>query len=262
MSSAQAATDSRAQSVRESVSEAEWRARVELAALYRSMVRLGMTDHIYNHITLRVPGEPEHFLVNAFGMTYQEVTASSFYKIDHDGNVVLKPENDFGLNRAAFVIHSAIHRGRPDLNCVMHTHTRATMAVSVMAEGLLPLTVHASRFTGRISYHDYMGPVVNLAEQKSLLADLGPKNQVMLLRNHGTLVCGRTIAETFINNYFLEMACKVQVDVMRAGADLILPTAEVLAESIRIMEEYEQDGKLEWAAMMRMIDADGEDYAH
>lgn len=249
------------QSMRQRVGEAEWAARVELAALYRSMVRFGMTDHIYNHITLRVPGEPGHFLVNAFGMTYPEVTASSFYKIDHDGNVVLHPDNEFGLNRAAFVIHSAIHRARPDINCVMHTHTRATMAVSVMQEGLLPLTQQASRFTGRISYHDFFGPVVDLAEQDRLIADLGPKNQVMLLRNHGTLVCGRTIAEAFLNNYFLETACKVQVDAMRSGAKLVLPSAEVLAESIRVMEAYEQDGSLEWAAMLRTLDAAGENYA-
>ena len=246
--------------VRDRVSEAEWAARVELAAFYRAVARMGWTDHIYNHITYRVPGEPNHFLVNAFGLTYPEVTASSLYKIDLDGNVILEPDGRFGLNRAAFVIHSAIHGARHDINCVIHTHTRATMAVSCMEEGLLPLTQQACRFTGKIGYHDFYGPVVDLAERRRLVEDLGP-HDVMLLRNHGTLVCGRTVAEAFLNVYFLETACQVQVDVMRSGAKIVLPEPKVLEDTLRIMDEYEQDGSLEWRGMLRVLDAAGENYA-
>jgi ribulose-5-phosphate 4-epimerase/fuculose-1-phosphate aldolase len=248
-------------------SDANWRARVELAALYRAMVRLGMTDLIYNHITLRVPGRPDRFLINSYGMLYSEVTASSLFEIDIDGNVTADPGTGFGVNPAGFVIHSAIHSAREDLACVLHVHTRATMAVSAMREGLLPISQQACMFDGCISYHDFNGPVLDLVERERLIKDFG-RNDVMLLRNHGALVAGATIAQTFLCAYFLELACKVQVDVMAAGAGVVIPNPEALentrrlyGEIMRNKEKVKLNGELEWNAMLRWLEADGVHYA-
>lgn len=239
---------------------AEWEARVELAALYRALARLGMTDLIYNHITLRVPGEPGAFLINSYGMLYPEVTASSFYKIDIDGNVLSDPGNGFPLNPAGFVIHSAIHAARDDIHCVIHTHTRAASAVSAMADGLLPITQQASKFYGKVSYHDFDGPEVDMEERHRLVTDLGANN-IMFLRNHGTLVCGATIAETFLDTYLLEIACKIQVDAIGSPAGLHMPSTAALDKSRRVFDAFSFDGLLEWNAMRRQLDAHGEDYA-
>jgi ribulose-5-phosphate 4-epimerase/fuculose-1-phosphate aldolase len=248
-------------------STANWQARVELAALYRAMVRLGMTDLIYNHITLRLPGQHDRFLINSYGMLYSEVTASSLFEIDLDGNVTADPGTGFGVNPAGFVIHSAIHSARADIDCVLHVHTRATMAVSAMRDGLLPISQQACMFDGSIGYHDFNGPVLDLVERKRLIADFG-QNDVMLLRNHGALVAGSTIAQTFLYAYFLELACKVQVDVMAAGAGMVIPTAEALENSRRLYREIRHDkgkvklnGQLEWNAMLRLLEADGVHYA-
>ena len=258
-------TSVKRRSIRQQVSEAEWAARVELAALYRALAKMGITDHIYNHITLRVPGVPDNFLVNAYGMTYPEVTASSFYKVDVDAKVVLDPENGYGHNPAAFLIHSTVHGARHDMNCVMHTHTRATIAVGAMKVGLLPLSQHAATFDGQVSYYRFNGPIVEAEEKAVLVRDLGPTNKVMFLRNHGTLILGETIAETFLNCYMLEMGCKIQVDAMSVGMDgLSIPSDEGRANSRRIIDKASQDifsGHLEWAAMRRMVDRDGTDYA-
>ena len=197
--------------IRERVSEAEWEMRVNLAACYRLVARYGMTDLIYNHITARVPDEPGHILINPYGFLYTEITASSLYKIDLDGNVVLKPDTHYGINHAGYVIHSAVHGARHDVECVVHTHSRAGMAVSAMKCGLLPLTQTAMRFYGRVSYHAYEGPAVDLAERERLVRDLGG-NDVMMLKNHGLLVCGRSIAEAFNQLYWLEMAYRNRAD--------------------------------------------------
>jgi ribulose-5-phosphate 4-epimerase/fuculose-1-phosphate aldolase len=241
-------------------SDAEWHVRVELAALYRALHRLGMTDLIYNHITCRVPGEDHAFLINSYGMMYSEVTASSLFKVDLDGNILLDPHNGYSFNPAGFVIHSAVHRGRHDVACVLHSHTRASMAVSAMQEGLLPISQQACKFDGSLSLHEFNGPVLDLSEQARLLRDLGDNN-VMLLRNHGTLVCGTTIAATFLDAYFLEMACKVQVDVMAAGASIVIPSDAVRENTRRLYRQQSLDGQLEWQAMCRVMEASGEDYA-
>jgi ribulose-5-phosphate 4-epimerase/fuculose-1-phosphate aldolase len=248
-------------------SGADWQARVELAALYRAMVRLGMTDLIYNHITLRVPGQRDRFLINSYGMLYSEVTASSLFEIDIDGNVTVDPGTGFGFNPAGFVIHSAVHSAREDLACVLHVHTRATMAVSAMRDGLLPISQQACMFDGCISYHDFNGPVLDPAERERLIRDLGG-NDVMLLRNHGALVAGATIAQTFLYAYFLELACKVQVDVMVAGRDIVVPTHEALENTRRLYgdimrnkEKVQLNGELEWRAMLRWLEAERVQYA-
>ena len=246
-------------SIREQVSEAEWQLRVDLAACYRLMVHYRMTDLIYNHITARVPGDEDHILINDYGLLYEEVTASNLLKIDLAGNVVLAPKPDSEVNYAGFVIHSAVHEGRPDARCVIHTHTRASMAVAAMQCGLLPLSQIALRFYGRMSYHDYEGPAVELDERARLVANLG-NNDAMLLRNHGTLVVGRSVPEAFNLIYFLDMACQAQVDTLASGQPYILPTTESAEKAAACMQPVtdsphgNMDGMREWPAMRRMLD--------
>lgn len=235
------------------VSSAEWEKRVDLAAFYRAIDYFGMTDIIYNHITARVPNEPGSILLNPFGLLYSEVTASSLYKISVEtGDVLLKPESEFGLNRAAYIIHSAIHSGRHDVDCVVHTHTRAGVAVSAMECGLLPISQNASWFGRAISYHDYEGPAFSLEERKTLLRDLGVNN-VMILRNHGLLVCGPTISDAFLDIYMLEMACRVQVDALSGGGKSIHISNDLLDHSYKLIESA-RSSNIEWAAVKRALD--------
>lgn len=240
------------------VDEAEWRARTDLAACYRLMDRYGMTDMIYNHITAQIPGKPGRLLINLYGLLYKEITASSLVEIDYDGNICHKPDTDYGINKSGYVIHGCIHRARADVHCVIHTHTRAGMAVSAMRQGLLPITQTASRFHGHVAYHAFEGPAVDLAEQKRLVADLGPHN-AMILRNHGLLVCGASIAQAFNLMYQLEMACRTQVDAMAAGIDqVLLPDEAVLQRSAHLYQPGTRRpyGELEWHAMLRLLDAE------
>jgi len=250
-------------SVRESVSPAEWETRVKLAACYRLVDRYGMSDMIYTHISARVPGDHHHFLINPYGLLYREITASSLIKIDLDGKIVHRPEAAMGcdVNQAGFVIHSAVHAARPEAQCVLHTHTRAGMTVSTMKCGLLPLTQHAMRFHGRIGYHDYEGPAVDMDERARLVADLGPRD-AMILRNHGLLTCGQTIEEAFNAMYWLEMACKVQADAMAANTELSLPTAKVAAGAAHLYDRNVRRpwGILEWPAMLRLLDSSDPSY--
>jgi ribulose-5-phosphate 4-epimerase/fuculose-1-phosphate aldolase len=225
-------------SVKDRVSDAEWQVRVDLAACYRLVARLGMSDLIYNHITAKVPGQDGHFLINPFGMLYSEMTASCFYTLDQDGKVVDKPDTPFPVNQAGFVIHSAVHMARPDLHCVMHTHTRSGMAVSTMKEGLLPLTQTAMRFYGAIGYHDYEVPTADITERERLARDLGTHN-ALILRNHGLVACGASVAEAFDLMYWLEMACKVQVDALATGRELTLPSHEL---ATRMAQRYAPRG--------------------
>lgn len=241
-------------SMRPRVSAAEWEARVDLAACYRLVALWGMDEMIANHISLRVPGEPQHFLINPYGYLYEEITASSLIKIDLDGNVVLKPDFDYEVNRAGFVIHSAIHRAREDAHCIIHTHTPAGMAVSAMKCGLLPLTQTAMRFA-KVAYHDYEGVAVSLDEQARIVADLGDAD-LMVLRNHGLLVVGPTVPQAFSNIYRVELACKAQVMAMQSGADLVLPPREVIELT---NHQYKPStrrpfGILEWPALLRKLD--------
>src|SRR5512145_478976 len=242
------------QSMRERVSPEEWSARVDLAACYRLVHHYGMDDLVYNHISARVPGEEGHFLINAYGMTYDEITASSLVKIDFDGNVVQDSGTGYGINHAGFVIHSAVHRARPDVACVIHTHTPAGMAVSAMKCGLLPLTQNAMFFSG-VGYHDYEGPAVDLDEQRRLVTDLG-EHVAMVLRNHGLLAVGATIPEAFVTLYWLERACQGQVLAMGSNTDLIHPSKTV----VELTNDRYKPGQrrnireLEWAGLVRLVD--------
>jgi len=181
-----------------------------------------MTDLIYNHITARIPGTQDHLLINLYGLLYKEITASSLVKIDVEGNILAKPDTDYSINKSGYVIHGAIHKARPDVGCIIHTHTRAGMAVAAMKCGLLPMSQTSIRFEGHISYHDYEGPAVDLAERERLVADLGP-HDALVLRNHGLLTCGPTIQQAFNTMYQLEMSCRGQVDAMAARTELTMP---------------------------------------
>jgi ribulose-5-phosphate 4-epimerase/fuculose-1-phosphate aldolase len=247
--------DTQFKSLREEVSPQEWQARVDLAACYRLIDHFGMADMIYNHITLKIPGT-HHLLINLYGLLYKEITASSLVKIDIDGNILSKPETDYGINKSGYVIHGAIHEARPDVNAVIHTHTRAGMAVSSMACGLLPMTQTAMRFVGHIGYHDFQGPAIDLGERESLVQDLGA-HDAMVLRNHGLLTCGATIQQAFNTMYQLELSCRSQVDVMAANAQLVLPSQEVLEKTADLYQPGTRRpyGVLEWHALMRYLEA-------
>jgi ribulose-5-phosphate 4-epimerase/fuculose-1-phosphate aldolase len=243
-------------SVQDEVSREEWQARVDLAACYWLVDHYEMTDLIYNHITLRIPGT-EYMLINLYGMLYKEITASSLAKIDVEGNIIWKPDTDYGINVAGYVIHGAIHKARPDVASVLHTHTRAGMAVSAMQCGLLPLNQTAIRFHNHIAYHDYEGPAVDVAERERLVRDLG-SHDAMILRSHGLLTCGATLQQAFNTMYQLEMSCRAQVDAMAARTDLVLPSDEVLERTAHLYRPGTRRpyGILEWPAMLRLLEAE------
>jgi len=245
-------------SIRGEVSAEEWQTRVDLAACYRLVDRYGMTDMIYNHITARVPGPEHHLLINLYGLTYKEITASSLVKIDLDGEIVWKPETDYGINKSGYVIHGCIHRARKDVACVLHTHTPAGMAVSAMKCGLLPLTQTSIRFVGHMGYHDYEGPATDLDERERLVRDLGP-HDAMILRSHGLLTCGATIQQAFNTMYQLEMSCRAQVDAMAARTELLVPSQQILARTAHLYQPGTRRpyGILEWPAMLRLLAAEG-----
>jgi ribulose-5-phosphate 4-epimerase/fuculose-1-phosphate aldolase len=239
--------------MREQVSAAEWQARVDLAACYRLIALHGMNDLIYNHVTARVPGE-DHILINAYGYAYEEVTASSLVKIDLDGNIVQDSGTGYGINQAGFVIHSSVHRARHDVGCVIHTHSTAGMAVSALACGLLPLTQNAM-FFGKVGYHDYEGPAIDLAEQARLVAHLGDA-PVMILRNHGLLSVGTTVCEAFVVMHWLEKACEAQLRAMACNTPLNYPQDSVvsLTNARYAPGNRRKITELEWPALIRMLE--------
>jgi ribulose-5-phosphate 4-epimerase/fuculose-1-phosphate aldolase len=250
------------ETVRQQVSDAEWQARVDLAACYRLAHHFGMTDLIYTHISARVPGPAEHFLINPYGLLFSEITASSLVKIDLDGNVVLQPDPTYSVNYAGFVIHSAVHAARPDVGCVMHTHSRAGMAISALKCGLLPLTQTAMRFYNRVAYHDYEGPALDLGERERLVADLGERS-VMILRNHGLLVAAPSVAEAFNLMYWLERACQAQLDAMACNTELTLPPPEIAERAAHLYDPKVRRpfGVMEWPTMRRFLDGIDPSYA-
>lgn len=240
----------------ESLETAEWDTRVKLAAAYHLVDYFGWCELIYGHLTARVPGPEHHFLINPYGLNYDEVTASNLVKIDIDGNKV-DAANPHPVSVAGFVIHSAIHMAKSDQNqVVMHTHSRSGMAVAALQEGLLPVSMGSTAFYGRLSYHDYEGVSLYLDERDRIVAALGD-NQSMILRNHGLLTTGRTVAETFLRHYRLERAAQVQLDASAAGNLRVLSdeVARKSGDEVNRFAEIEDDsGALEFAALMRKLD--------
>ena len=247
-------SQAKAVSLKSKVSPAEWVMRVDIAACYRLVALFGMNDLVYNHISGRVPGEEGHFLINPYGYAYEEVTASCLMKIDFDGKPVLDSGTGYGVNLAGFVIHSAVHKARRDVDCVIHTHSPAGMAVSALKCGLLPLTQNAM-FFGSIGYHDYEGPAIDLDEQQRLVRDLGD-GSAMILRNHGLLTAGRSVCEAFVVMHWLERACQAQAMAMACNTVLNHPEPNTVALT---NDRYKPGQRrkiteLEWPAMLRMLD--------
>lgn len=249
-------------SIRDQVSPEEWAARVDLAACYRLVALWGMVDMIANHISVRVPGSHDQFLVNPYGYLYEEITASSLIKIDLEGNTIWQPDFDYGPSRSGFVIHAAIHRARPEVDCIIHTHTPAGMAVSCMECGFLPMTQTAMRFA-KVGYHDFQGVAVDTAEQASLVADLGDAD-LLVLRNHGLLVVGPSIPQAFSNIHRAELACQAQVMALSSGQKLVLPSDAVIAHTAHLYrpEVRRPFGILEWPALLRKLDRLDPSYQH
>src|SRR5712692_1711620 len=238
--------------------EAEWEARVHLAAAYRLVARHGWDDLIYTHISAHVPGQEKHFLINTFGMLFNEVTASSLVKVDLQGNIV--NDTPYKINPSGFTIHSAVHAARPDAGCVMHLHTTAGVAVSCQKQGLLPLNQTALLLYNHLSYHDYEGIALNLDERERLVKNLGDSN-VMILRNHGTLTVGRTVAEAYVSMFFLERACQMQIAAQSGGAELImLPQAMRDLVQKQAQAGFARPGDLEWPGLLRMLDREDPSY--
>lgn len=244
-------------SMRDQCTEQEWQARVDLAACYRLIEHYGMADMMANHISMRVPDEDGAFLINPYGMMYEEITASCLIKVDHEGNILSKPDFgdlNYGINKAGYVIHSAVHEARPEVACVIHTHSWASMAVSALECGLLPVTQTAMRFL-KIGYHDYQGVVLNLDEQASIIADLG-QGEALILRNHGAMTVGRTVGEAFNWMHRLELACRSQLAAMACNTPLQSVAPEVLEET---WSNYQPGtrrpyGVMEWPALLRKLD--------
>jgi ribulose-5-phosphate 4-epimerase/fuculose-1-phosphate aldolase len=242
----------------------EWALRCELAAVYRLVAHFRMTDLIFTHISLRLPGPEHHFLINPYGLLFDEITASSLVKVGMDGLPVEDPSAK--VNPAGFVIHSAIHAAREDAHCVLHTHSKAGCAVAALETGLLPVNQMSLEFYNRVGYHDYEGIALNLAEQGRLVADLGD-HHALILRNHGLLTVGETAASAFLRMFYLDKACEIQVTAAAAG-QLQLPTPEVSEYTAQQFEGAVQGDytdpeamELAWAALLRLADRVAPDYA-
>jgi ribulose-5-phosphate 4-epimerase/fuculose-1-phosphate aldolase len=237
-----------------SMSEAEWTARQELASCYRVFAMLGWDEMIYNHITVRLSGDRGEFLINPYGMHFSEVTASSLVKIDIDGNK-LDADNPWGVNRAGFVQHSLFHRHLPDAHAIIHTHTTATMAVCALEGGLLPINFYACNFMGQIGYHDFEGVTVRDEEGPNLLRNLGDRT-ILMLRNHGPVVMGRTLPEAFLKYWALQRACEIQVATLSMGGPIHV-SDEVVTVHQRDLGQTAPPGgpgAAELAAMVRRVD--------
>lgn len=233
------------------ISELEWQTRVDLAACYRLVAMHGWDDLIYTHISARIPNT-DQYLINAFGLAFDEITASNLVKIDIDGNI-LDPNSPFEINPAGFTIHSAIHQVRHDAMCVLHLHTNETIAVASLEEGLLPLSQYAMFALASMSYHDYEGLAVNQDEKLRLQQDLGNSN-FMLLRNHGGLTLGKTIGDAFMHMYDLTRACQVQLQIMSTGMKPVLVDQSIvdgIKAQANIVHTGLTGGQKSWPAMVR-----------
>lgn len=241
-------------SVRDQVSEDEWKIRVNLAACYRLIAHNGWDDLVYTHISARVPGTDDHFLLNPMGLMFEEVTASSLVKIDLDGRKVM--DSPYDVNAAGFVIHSAIHEARPDIGCIIHLHTDYGVAVSMQKDGLLPISQTATFPYSFLTYHDYEGVAVRDDEKQRLVANLGNKF-LMILRNHGTISCGPDIGFAYIGMHFLEKACKIQILAQSSGQELIPIEKEAYENALAggdVVNAAFTPENSPWTALLRKMD--------
>lgn len=247
-------------SVRERVGREEWQIRCDLAAAYQLAAIFRWTDLIYTHFSARLPGSDE-FLINPYGLMFDEITASNLVKIDHRGRVLDDPLG-LGYNEAGFVIHGCVHQARPEVRCVIHTHTRAGVAVSAMKCGLLPISQHAMRVQREVTYHDYEGIALDMDERGRLARDLGPNSKAMILRNHGLLTLGATVREAFELMYYLDCACQIQVDAMAGGMDNVLLMSEQAARTAS--EQFNRPNRpseeKDWPALLRLLERRGINY--
>lgn len=240
------------------ISAAEWQVRIDLAACYRLCALKNWDDLIYTHISASVPGEEGHFLINPFGFRFDEITASNLVKIDLQGNII--GDQSASVNVTGFAIHGAVHSARKDAMCVMHLHNENGVAVGMQQGGLLPLSQHALRFYGQMAYHDYEGLALSPLEQTRLIERLGDY-PAMLLRNHGTLISGRTIAEAYVLMDMLDKACAFQLKAQSGGGPLNIPSPEVCAKTYReLLGDGSPEGILEWPALLRKLDASSPSY--
>ncbi|WP_441002745.1 class II aldolase/adducin family protein [Pseudocolwellia agarivorans] len=247
--------------LKDKVSETEWNTRVDLAACYRLVALHGWDDLIYTHISARIP-DTNYYLINAFGLTFKEVTASNLVKIDIDGNII-DAECPFEINPAGFTIHSAIHAARHDAMCVLHLHTNATIAVASVEEGLLPLSQYAMFALASLGYHDYEGLAVNPAEKIKLQNNLADKN-FMLLRNHGALTVGKTIGDAFMHMYDLARACEIQVQIMSTGMKPKIVDQSIIdgiKAQANIVHTGLTGGQKAWPAMLRRVYSEDPSFA-
>jgi ribulose-5-phosphate 4-epimerase/fuculose-1-phosphate aldolase len=240
-------------SIKMQVSDEEWKARVDLAACYRIVAMYGWDDLVFTHISARVPGGEDHFLINPYGLLFEEITASSLVKVDLDGEKVL--DSPHPVNPAGFVIHSAIHASREDAGCVLHTHTKAGIAVSAQEDGLLPISQTSLFPYVTLGYHNYEGVALNDDEKPRLVADLG-MNNALILRNHGLLTTAPTVADAFLFMYVLETACQIQIMAQSGGSELVQVPEPVIAGIQAQAEQVTKGlgGALVWPALLRKLD--------
>jgi ribulose-5-phosphate 4-epimerase/fuculose-1-phosphate aldolase len=239
-------------SLREVVSEQEWQLRVDLAACYRLVALYGWSDLGFTHISARIPGPEHHFLINPYGLMFDEITASSLVKVDQSCTRLIA--SPFPVNPAGFVIHSCIHEARDDAGCVLHTHSRAGVAVSAQKCGLLPISQQSTFIVPSLAYHDYEGVALRDDEKPRLQRDLGARN-FLVLRNHGLLTVGRTIADAFLQMYLFENACRIQIDA-QAGGELVQVDPRILSSMAEVMQKGSagQGANIAWPALLRKLD--------
>ncbi len=247
-------------SVRSQVSDAEWEQRVDLAAAYRLAALYGWEDLIFTHISARVPGPEHHFLINPYGMMFDEITASSLVKVDLEGNKVL--ETDYDINPAGFVIHSAIHAARDDAQCVMHLHTVNGVAVSAQKAGVLPLSQQSIFVLSSLGYHDYEGVALRDDEKPRLVNDLG-KSKFLMLRNHGLLTAGRSVPDAWVSMYLFESTCAIQVRAQAGGGELHAVPPDIIATAQEQARQVTRGAgnSLAWPALLRKLDRVNPGYA-
>ncbi|MEN9416550.1 MAG: hypothetical protein RI988_170 [Pseudomonadota bacterium] len=240
-------------SLQNQVSPEEWRLRVELAAAYRLVALYGWTDLVFTHISVRLPGPDHHFLINPYGLMFDEITASSLVRVDEACNKL--SDSPHPVNPAGFVIHSCVHAARPDVGCVLHTHSRAGVAVSAQRQGLLPLSQTSTFVLASLGYHDYEGVALRDEEKPRLCASLGSRTFLML-RNHGLLTVGPTVADAFLAMYLFETACRIQVDAQAGGGELVHIAPEIIEGNARIarMATAGQGAQIAWPALLRRLD--------